>query len=125
MGCFPPYWRNILGTSSSLTECRSPEQLSRLHDLTKDYKKIWEGRNVPCIDMFHSAMPAVGVQNDVNICKKCVYFEIMYVDQYYEEITEIKDFGFEDFISNIGGFIGIFLGYSMMQIPHLLGMPVH
>ena len=37
------------------------------------------------------------------------------------EIKEIKDFGFEDFISSLGGFIGIFLGYSMFQIPQLLG----
>ena len=42
------------------------------------------------------------------------------MDKYYEEITEIKDFGFEDFISGLGGFIGIFLGYSLMQIPELL-----
>ena len=27
-----------------------------------------------------------------------------------------------DFVSNVGGFIGIFVGYSMMQIPELFGM---
>ena len=47
--------------------------------------------------------------------------EIHYADRYYEEITQVEDFGVQDFISNLGGFIGIFLGYSMMQIPELLG----
>ena len=46
------------------------------------------------------------------------------MDKYYEEIKEIKEFGFEDFISGMGGFIGIFLGYSMMQIPQLIGTAV-
>ena len=42
-------------------------------------------------------------------------------DKFYEEISQAKDFGVQDFVSNLGGFIGIFLGYSMMQIPELLG----
>ena len=54
----------------------------------------------------------------------CTYLKIEYLDKYYEEIKEIKEFGFEDFISGMGGFIGIFLGYSMMQIPQLIGTAV-
>ena len=43
----------------------------------------------------------------------------IYKDKYYEEIIYAKDFGPESFLSNVGGFVGIFLGYSMMQIPVL------
>ena len=32
----------------------------------------------------------------------------------------IEDFNFESFWSGIGGFVGIFLGYSMMQFPEAL-----
>ena len=88
MGCLPPYWRNILGKSSIMRECSSPEQFNRLHDLTKHHKKIWESRDIPCLDMFNSAMPFIGVQNDWESCKKCVHFEMVYEDQYYEEIKE-------------------------------------
>ena len=41
------------------------------------------------------------------------------------EIKEIEEFGFEDLISGLGGFIGIFLGYSLMQTPQLLGIAMH
>ena len=44
------------------------------------------------------------------------------LEKYYEEIKQVEDFGFQDFVSNVGGFFGIFVGYSMMQIPELLGM---
>ena len=81
-----------------------------------------KARDVPCMSMFNSAVWKKGSHDDLSNCKKCVLIEIMYLDKYYEEISEIKDFGFEDLISGAGGFIGIFLGYSMMQIPQLMGM---
>ena len=121
--CVPPYWRNIIGTLSNLEECNSPEQLKNVHELTKDYKKIWEHHEAPCLDMFNSVVWNEEWYDDSKICRKCIYLKITYLDQYYEEIKEIRDFTFEDFISNLGGFIGIFLGYSMMQAPQLLGIP--
>ena len=45
---------------------------------------------------------------------------IMLVQKYYQEIEFVKDFGFESFWSGIGGFVGIFLGFSMMQFPEAL-----
>ena len=124
--CIPPYWRNIIGTSSNLIECSSPEQLKKVHDLTKDYKNILEDRDTPCLGMFSVVVWNEGRQDDSKkICEKCTYLEIIYLDKYYEEIKEIRDLSFEDFLSNLGGFIGIFLGYSMMQIPQLLGMAMH
>ena len=44
-----------------------------------------------------------------------------YQEQYYQELRYLPGFDVETFISNIGGFVGIFLGYSMMQFPELLG----
>ena len=119
--CIPPYWSNIIGATSSLEECNSPEKLKKAHELTSDYTKIWEDREAPCIDMFSSVTWNEETDHDLTICERCKYLKIVYLDKYYEEIKEAKAFGFEDFISGLGGFIGIFLGYSMMQIPHLLG----
>ena len=121
-GCVPPYWRSITGISSSLRECSSPEQLQKISDLTKDYKKVLTDHETPCLDMFTSAVWSKEEHGDLKICEKCTYLKIVYMDKYYEEISEIKDFSFEDFISGLGGFLGIFLGCSMMQIPYMLGI---
>ena len=43
-----------------------------------------------------------------------------YLNEDYQEILNVRDFGLETFWSSIGGFIGIFLGYSLLQIPDLL-----
>ena len=47
--------------------------------------------------------------------------EFTYQEQYYQELEYLPDFDLETFISNVGGFVGIFLGYSLMQLPGLLG----
>ena len=137
-GCIPPYWRSIFGTKYVLKDCSSPVQLRKIHELTNNLQKIFEGYDIPCLGMFNSVtigknVTAIMVNkkivnrisrryNDWNLCKDCTTFEIVYLDKYYGEIKEIQDFGFEDFISSLGGFIGIFLGYSMFQIPQLLGI---
>ena len=123
-GCIPPYWRNIIDTSSILRDCSTPKELKAIYELVKDYKKILEDRDTPCLDMFTSVVWSKKVYDDFEICEKCTNLDVVYLDKYYEEIKEVKDFGLEDFISGLGGFIGIFLGYSMMQIPQLLGMSV-
>ena len=45
----------------------------------------------------------------------------MYEPKDYEEIQNTQDFDLESFVSGVGGFIGIFLGYSILQLPELLG----
>ena len=136
--CIPPYWRAIFGTKYSLKDCSSPIQLRKIHELTNNFQKIFGGHDTPCLGMFNSVTIAKNVTavtvnkksinrisgryNDWYLCKDCTSLEIVYLDKYYAEIKEIQDFGFEDFISSLGGFIGIFLGYSMFQIPQLLGI---
>ena len=46
---------------------------------------------------------------------------LTYLEKYYEEIVYAKDFGFESFLSGVGGYAGIFIGLSIMQFPDLMG----
>ena len=43
-----------------------------------------------------------------------------YIDKNYQEIANERDFGFESFWSAVGGFIGIFVGASLSQVPALI-----
>ena len=47
--------------------------------------------------------------------------KLIYRDRQYEEIRFSRGFGFESYWSGIGGFVGIFIGISIMQFPALLG----
>ena len=50
-----------------------------------------------------------------------VMIKIVYRDRQYAEIRYSRGFGFESFFSGIGGFVGIFLGFSIMQLAPILG----
>ena len=118
IGCIPPFWMKRMKDTSRLKECTSPEKLWKVNDLIGNYKIMLDEIEAPCVDMFNS----IG-WNWLKVWSKRIknaFIEIIYVEKYYAEITQVEDFNFQDFISNLGGFIGIFLGYSMMQIPDLM-----
>ena len=74
----------------------------------------------PCIDMYNIVgWNLLDVEETEQNEELLVKF--MYQEHYYQELEYLPDFDLETFISNIGGFVGIFLGYSLMQFPELLG----
>ena len=46
--------------------------------------------------------------------------EIHFKSSHYKEIKQIKDFCLESWIGNVGGYIGLFLGYAICQLPELI-----
>ena len=42
------------------------------------------------------------------------------MDESYQEFINAREFGFESFWAGVGGFVGMFLGYSFLQIPDTL-----
>ena len=52
-------------------------------------------------------------------------FGIVYNSHDYREIKHIQDFNLESLIGNIGGYIGLFLGFAFWQIPDTLNSILH
>ena len=46
--------------------------------------------------------------------------KLIYSERKYQEIVNTRDFGMDNFWISVGGFVGLFLGYSLSQIPELL-----
>ena len=44
---------------------------------------------------------------------------ISYSTETYQEINNVRDYDLETLWSSIGGFIGIFIGYSLLQVADL------
>ena len=91
------------------------------YDYTKNWKEVMQQSYGPCLEMYNIVSSKwVDVTDTMN--SKNDQIEVDYQLQYYQELRYFADFDLETFISNIGGFVGIFLGYSMMQLPELLGI---
>ena len=50
------------------------------------------------------------------------YFNItlLFVDPKYREIKEVKAFGLLSMFGNIGGYVGIFIGYALLSLPDII-----
>ena len=45
---------------------------------------------------------------------------VHFPNQKYRQITHVQEYDIENMLGNIGGYIGLFLGYSLLHLPHFL-----
>ena len=119
-GCIPPYWKSDYDKLSTLEECRSPEDLQIANGLIENRTKMLESTVGPCIEMFNSVVWN-WEEDKTASTRKASIIRFFYPEKSFQQIEYLPDFDLETFISNVGGFVGIFLGYSLMQFPDLLG----
>ena len=117
MGCLPIYLKAILSNQTDLEICHSPAELAEAFDSFGDLNKILNEFETPCDEMLVLSIDSINnnpipVPDDIAI-------KFYYTEKVYEEIKYIQAIGFENWLSNVGGFVGIFLGYSMMQFPEI------
>ena len=98
--------------------CRSPEEIERVEYFVDNYKIIQATYYPPCVDMTGVVTTDRHLGKKFETRKKN-FIKIKYEETTYQEIENVQEFTFETFFSGIGGFVGIFLGYSMLQIPDL------
>ena len=121
IGCVPIYWKELIPKDLGVLECRTKEELQDAYYYVSHFKEIQELHDPPCVNMKPLAMHTItapdyskGTYDNLGN----VRFE--YQERYYQEIKNVQEFGFESFWSAVGGFVGIFMGYSILQLPDLL-----
>ena len=114
--CAPPYWKKTLANYTEFEECQTAYQLRAADHYIKHYKEVMTTCKGPCTDMgILATNERTTIMSDNNM--ESVRIRIEYMEKYYQEILNGQEFGFESFWSAVGGFLGIFMGYSMLQLP--------
>ena len=117
-GCVPIYLKVMLSNESRFNVCQSPTELKKAYQLLEDEKKNLGRYEKPCDEMLVLSIDSIN--NNPLPIPDDIAIRFIYTEKMYEEIRYIKELGFENWLSNVGGFVGIFLGYSMMQFPEFL-----
>ena len=60
-----------------------------------------------------------GVENNSSISNITRSMEIFFEMKYYEEVLHLQGFNFDSLLGNAGGYIGMFLGVALWQIPEI------
>ena len=134
IGCQPPYWTS----NKNLKLCNNTENL-RLFASDIYLEGVMESKkpkyiDKPCVDIQRLAYNYD--ENDISLeqLKKTttglkifpndsvVLTQVDLLDQNFKEIRQVRAFGIESLIGNIGGYIGLFLGYSLAQAPYVFAI---
>lgn len=116
VGCIPPYWKFMVKTEADL--CRTSNQLKDVYHHIKHPAGIMKQYNPPCDEM---QIPVNVKEFNLNGRKITgLEFTMRYTTEIYQEIENFRDYNLDTLWSSVGGFVGIFLGYSLLQLPELL-----
>merc|ERR1712062_446999 len=114
VGCVPIYWKSVHFEDAKMSFCESSNDFKKLQNMTSSYREMLNIHS--CTSMDSLVFRAKTFSPD----SEHITIKLSYMEYIYQETENVQDFTFESFFSSLGGFIGIFLGYSMMQIPELL-----
>ena len=103
-------------TNASFGLCANSDQYEQVYRLIKNIKMVMSSYEPPCVEM---KIP-VDVNQQVEGFASLLKLYISYTTEDFQEIVNVKDFDVETLWSSVGGFIGIFLGYSLLQFPEIL-----
>ena len=111
--CKPPYFNGI----EDLQPCETQNELSQVHREYFQYRLTSKASEVPpCRSLekleFNFYEYDVEDGNDPNIT-----ISILFVDESYREMLNIRAFDLHSLLGNIGGYVGIFIGYALLNLP--------
>lgn len=123
IGCVPPYWNSFSFMDAAIPNCNTTKQLQDIyHEYTTnnimntyDVQSLY---NPACNEMTLTA--TVGRTSNIYAAATDLHIQLRYLEEKYQEITNTRAFGLKSLWSGIGGFLGIFVGYSLLQTPELL-----
>ena len=122
IGCQPLHWPGM----SNLPNCSSKEQMKKFAELDlKEYKP-------PCKQIkkvMYAYEELDHVENSVVWGRKNsndTHFrvKIQFDDSSLMEIKSIRAYSFQSLIGNAGGYLGLFTGYSILQLPGIVSWVV-
>ena len=119
IGCIPPYWTHGQKICSNRTQLEQYFQMNittftvpcrRMTQITFLYSEYVS-------DYYHSRL-----ENLQNQSQDVFFVSMMFPDSRYKQIEMLREVNMQSLIGNAGGFVGICVGYSILQFPNLLLM---
>ena len=133
--CIPPFMERFSNSSTLIKRTEVPifcnqTQYKRLFTLYRDFAKVQSWYTQPCNEMSSIVTTTESITDQggrltlFGKSKINLRFRLTFFTESYRETVNKLAFDMASLWSQIGGFVGIFLGYSLLQIPELVGIGV-
>ena len=131
VGCIPPYWKS----SQRFDKCRTAEEMQMIakyafkgYSGSSGLEKILPKSCVELKKLLYKSDDAdvafnlIQTKNPELIITKVgnenvTNFMVTFEDAGIKEIKQVQAFGIASLVGNVGGYIGLFLGFSIIQFP--------
>ena len=110
-GCRPPHW----SSKSNVRLCKSQEEMQKV--LPPLMKHEFLNFVPPCRSVTN--LPFSYVETDEHVLRFPEYFQITTTcaDPTFKNIAQVKEYSTQNLIGNTGGYLGLILGCSAIQLP--------
>ena len=122
VNCTPTYWKTMIPKEKYFPDCTSFKDLKDIHDVLKAPDKlmgIFMQYTPPC-NKLASIVTFQEKTKNPDEDDNSLLLVFNYLEEMYQEVTNKRDFDMEMMWSSVGGFIGMFLGYSLWQCPDMV-----
>ena len=116
-GCIPSYWNSF--ANLNLRDCEQEVKLKMIANLTSYIENVTALYDPPCQEMMIVASAERMMQPDPKN-ERVLTIQVNYLNEMFLEIANGVRFSAQGFLCRIGGFLGMFLGVSLLQIPDLV-----
>ena len=117
VGCTPMYWKYTIPASFKFETCNNAKEYLKIWNIPQNFTQTHSNYQQPCNEMKLEVTTDLPRHRDHTL-----RISVKYQDKTYEEIINEREFGFENLWSSIGGFVGIFVGTSLSQVPRLVSL---
>ena len=129
VGCIPSFWNGIHDYPGTIRPCKTATDYQKIYKYASNVALSRKLIMQPCEEMIvvtnivkESGRRHEEKSLDRDTRKQTTYLDIAFVvgSEMFQEIDNLRAFGLESCWSGIGGFVGMFVGYSILQLPEFL-----
>ena len=118
--CIPNYLKTMIEKQeASLPMCQTMKQFADVYWYFKNLESM-KTYPPPCLELLMPKNVRETKSNLGFLGSPKLNFYVNYTEERYQDIKNVEDFPLLSVFSSIGGFLGIFIGTSLLQIPDLL-----
>ena len=113
-GCRPPHWTS----KQNVPLCRSQEEMRKV--LLPLRKHEFLDYTPPCRSITNLPFYYEEIDEDTDSDPAHFRIAMTSADTTFKNVEQIKEYSTQNLIGNIGGYLGLILGYAIVQLPVLL-----
>ena len=118
VNCIPPYWKNI----NNLSICKTAEDLLLARQMFYNVFYVGSEDNPPCKEISKLDIEYEEPDDVEYVPENQTQLDVYFRNNFYKEIHQMQAYTMMSLVGNVGGFVGLLLGYALVQIPGLMFM---